>query len=339
MITGSSFPKNMLLNRILYKNPSDHTIDGKQFEVERQMWFTEISGNDDIPTRGACGEEIVILSELYDVGPEPDSYIDSMREYLSSFRDKGVEVEIPPRIPEKPLSGAVFTYKGSLTFPPCSQVATWIVSSSIKSLTYTQLGLLQSKNITAGDAGTNRPIQPRSGRQVYYHQIYRPTREHQFSELSACNYRDPAATCEQPRCVNNIGRQSGFSPPNSCRVKQETIPTVSYLRTVTTEKRKSAIVGTDENLLQAVLVLATILAILLIAMLSLVASRIGFPIFNSLSVAMVKTDHRLSVFEAALSDEEIEEEEQEECEEESEENIDIEKGTIPDNEGINLVGK
>lgn len=69
-----------------------------------------------------------------------------------------------------PTTNEIFyTYKGSLTTPPCSETVTWILFTQVPRIGYSQLyefeQLDNNENTFVGD--TNRNLQPLNGRKVY----------------------------------------------------------------------------------------------------------------------------------------------------------------------------
>ncbi len=65
----------------------------------------------------------------------------------------------------------LYTYKGSLTTPPCSEIVTWLVVNQPQSISKEQVTLINSfyRNNTkfAGGNGNNRAVQPLNERNIY----------------------------------------------------------------------------------------------------------------------------------------------------------------------------
>ncbi len=83
-----------------------------------------------------------------------------------------------PRIPLMPLiknlninKQNLYTYKGSLTTPPCSEIVTWLVINQPQTISREQVALINSlyRNDTkfAGGQGNNRAVQPLNERYIY----------------------------------------------------------------------------------------------------------------------------------------------------------------------------
>jgi hypothetical protein len=65
----------------------------------------------------------------------------------------------------------LYTYKGSLTTPPCSEIVTWLVVNQPQAISREQVAAINSlyRNNTrfAGGKGNNRAVQPLNERLIY----------------------------------------------------------------------------------------------------------------------------------------------------------------------------
>ncbi|KAG8260996.1 carbonate dehydratase activity protein [Homalodisca vitripennis] len=84
-----------------------------------------------------------------------------------------------------------FTYKGSLTTPPCLEVVTWIDFKHPIYLSHSQLGAFRKLRSVEGYMTHNaRPIQPLSGRPVWYN-----VQEYPDSSATSLHLTTPLLLC------------------------------------------------------------------------------------------------------------------------------------------------
>eukprot|EP01064_Diplonema_japonicum_P021008 TRINITY_DN30557_c0_g1_i1.p1 TRINITY_DN30557_c0_g1~~TRINITY_DN30557_c0_g1_i1.p1 ORF type:complete len:393 (+),score=67.77 TRINITY_DN30557_c0_g1_i1:42-1220(+) len=270
---GSLFREDMLLQKIIFKTPSEHTMEGQRFNVERQMWFIpkdkayEEDGTKRRPEyHFSCKEDIVVVSDFFQNGTAMDPFIENLRPHLTAARDQNKEkMTMPAVAPDTYPGGDVYVYKGSLPYPPCTETVTWVISSKVLSVTQAQLGLVTS---LTPNTVHQRPKRTTNGREVRVHKVYRPLRRGRFAELTTCNHRNP-------NCANTSKCPSGgFSPPQ-CTSQ------FSYSPAPPTPSPPVPVLSdSSEKLLTTVLVLATFLAVFMVSFMLVASSKMRIPLVD-----------------------------------------------------------
>lgn len=140
--------KEYKLLQFHYHAGSEHKIDGKQFPLE--VHFVHKNSDTDF----------AVLSVMFKEGAE-NAFL---KNYMKDFPAEKGEKKGDSKIALKslfPKNTAYFTYKGSLTTPPCSEVVTWYVLKNPVTASKEQLdsfGKMLKKNF--------RPVEPLEGREV-----------------------------------------------------------------------------------------------------------------------------------------------------------------------------
>lgn len=174
---------------IIFHSPSEHTIDGKQFDLEMQVIHYGRS-------KGDISNQVV-LSILFKNSPgRYNKFLDKIDFFnLPSPKDPTVELQHDFFIPSvfidsdeddviamEPFS--FYTYEGSLSFPPCTERTTYFVTADPVPLSNTVIELFKEALIRPMEAETNekgeltsiqidsvnennRETQPLNGRNVY----------------------------------------------------------------------------------------------------------------------------------------------------------------------------
>lgn len=136
-----------------FHQPSEHTIDGQSFPMELHIVHANEAGN--LAVVGvmlAEGEaENVAYSTMFNNLPveegEPDEETDIM-------------INVMDLLPEN--TDTYFTYEGSLTTPPCTEIVRWLVLAEPVTLSAEQIaafGEIYSNNA--------RPVQPLNTRDLF----------------------------------------------------------------------------------------------------------------------------------------------------------------------------
>ena len=153
-LTGQGFWSQYKLHDMVYHTPSEHTLEGKRYPVERQLIFKPSDVEALQQIHGRIPQ--IIISELYEVGSE-DLMIQSMQKAGLVSNDMGSGSEIQLDLSFRPsfnfLKEEFFVYPGSETVPPCQEVVTWHVSAKVRTLSSTQLSLI--KDIIKGLTSTH----------------------------------------------------------------------------------------------------------------------------------------------------------------------------------------
>ena len=153
VIAGGGFEllgKTYELGRIHFHRPAETLINGKRYDMEAQMLHLSADG------------EMAVVSVLLEQGNENPL----VQQALNNLPlDKGGEVAPPDQTLDAnlllPPERAYYTFKGSLTTPPCTENVLWVVLKSSQTLSPAQLGIFQ--RLYPPNA---RPVQPDFGRMI-----------------------------------------------------------------------------------------------------------------------------------------------------------------------------
>ncbi|OWM73786.1 alpha carbonic anhydrase 7 [Punica granatum] len=150
-----------VLQQCHWHSPSEHSIDGKRFDVELHLVHETPNG------------EAAVVGIMYKYGPR-DTFLSSIMDHLGAIAETGeaekaIGVVHPKGI--KILGRKYYRYIGSLTTPPCTENVKWIIFQKVMTVARKHVELLRDS--VNDDAELNaRPLQPVNGRNI---QLY--TRE------------------------------------------------------------------------------------------------------------------------------------------------------------------
>lgn len=133
-----------------FHDPSEHTVAGKSFAMENHLVH-----------KSADGKRLAVVGVLIEAGAENAAYNDifaKMPKKAHEKADLGPAVDLLGLLPKGRL---YYTYPGSLTTPPCSEVVTWLVLKSPIQLPQGRIDAF--KGIVNHNA---RPVQPVNGRKI-----------------------------------------------------------------------------------------------------------------------------------------------------------------------------
>ena len=176
-----------IAEEIVFHSPSEHTINGEQYDMEMQVIHTGKS-------KGSIGKQVV-LSILFKNKPGVhNKFIDKLDFFnLPNKIDKYREIKQNLFIPHVFLesdtedsftinSFSFFTYQGSISSPPCSERTIVYVATSPAPIGFTALAMFQEaiKNrdfnpdgdievSSLGGASNNRETQVLNGRAIFYY--------------------------------------------------------------------------------------------------------------------------------------------------------------------------
>ena len=128
--------------------PSEHHIDGKSYPLELHLLHSQVFG------------DVAVVSMMFDIGdadPVVQEIIDNVPGEVGTSELTGV-LNARGLMP-KDLG--YYSYKGSMTTPPCAEPVDWFLMLEIGTVSQAQVDAL--KAIT-GD--NNRPLQALGGREV-----------------------------------------------------------------------------------------------------------------------------------------------------------------------------
>ncbi|PHT46847.1 Alpha carbonic anhydrase 7 [Capsicum baccatum] len=111
------------LKQVHWHTPSEHTIDGKRFDMEGHL----VHETDD-------GKNIAVIGILYEIGLLPDLFLKIIEKDLKALADKKDAEKaigiIDPNLIK--LDGKkYYRNMGSLTVPPCSENVVWTIDGKL----------------------------------------------------------------------------------------------------------------------------------------------------------------------------------------------------------------
>ena len=119
-----------------WHSPSEHTIDGKQFDAELHVVHLGTGDNDG---------KLLVVGILFDaVGAHNSDTIDFMDDFEWSNDDEGEKFDSDVGDLLHGMEDKRFYhYSGSLTTPPCSEIVTWNVMREVQYMKHSDLVKLQ----------------------------------------------------------------------------------------------------------------------------------------------------------------------------------------------------
>jgi carbonic anhydrase len=136
------------LETVTPHTPSEHHIDGKSYPLELQLLHSQTFG------------DVAVVSLLFDIGDANQSVQEIIDHAPSSVGTSEVTGILNARDYMTKDIG-YYSYKGSMTTPPCSEPVDWFVMLEIGTVSQEQVDAL--KALTGEN---NRPLQPLGGREV-----------------------------------------------------------------------------------------------------------------------------------------------------------------------------
>lgn len=154
-INGSDF----FLQQAHWHSPSEHTINGRRYDLELHM----------VHHTNSTPEEVVVVGLLYKIG-RPDPFLSKLEKYIREMVDEIEEEEIGEIHPsEIRLKGrSYYRYMGSLTVPPCTEGVVWIINHKIRTISREQVKLLREAVHDHAERNA-RPLQPQNEREIVFH--------------------------------------------------------------------------------------------------------------------------------------------------------------------------
>ncbi|OIT33506.1 PREDICTED: bifunctional monodehydroascorbate reductase and carbonic anhydrase nectarin-3-like [Nicotiana attenuata] len=146
------------LKQCHWHTPSEHTINGKRFNLEAHL----VHESDDGKT--------AVIGIMYKIG-RPDSFLSMIEKDLKALAStKGVERAIGTIDPKliKMDGKKYYRYIGSLTVPPCTEDVVWTIDRKVKTITKRQMKLI--REAVHDESETNaRPAQPVNRRPIKFY--------------------------------------------------------------------------------------------------------------------------------------------------------------------------
>ncbi|MCA9913689.1 MAG: carbonic anhydrase family protein [Anaerolineae bacterium] len=156
-------------NRIIYEDkaydliqfhfhkPSEHTINGEMYEMELHLVH-----------KHAASGMLAVIGVMITQGEEKNEAYRMLFDHLPAqvgTPDEKPTLQINPAdlLPDDPMH--FYTYEGSLTTPPCSEIVRWLIMTRPVALSAEQIA-------TFGEiySGNARPVQPRNKRDLFTNQ-------------------------------------------------------------------------------------------------------------------------------------------------------------------------
>jgi len=128
---------------------SEHTVSGQQFPLEAHLVHQNTAG------------ALAVVSVLFEAGndnPFLSNFTDNLPQSEGQSFTSADMVNVENILP---ADTGYYTYDGSLTTPPCSEIATWVVMKSPVQASSTQL-----QNMLDVLDNNYRPIQGLNGREI-----------------------------------------------------------------------------------------------------------------------------------------------------------------------------
>ncbi len=137
------------LETITPHTPSEHHVDGKSYALELQLLHSQVFG------------DVAVVSRLYDIG-EADPVI---QEIIDNAPSEVGTSEVTGILNARGLMTrdlGYYSYKGSMTTPPCAEPVDWFIMLEVGTVSQAQVDALKA---VTGD--NNRPLQALGGRDVF----------------------------------------------------------------------------------------------------------------------------------------------------------------------------
>ncbi|XP_014469159.1 PREDICTED: carbonic anhydrase 1-like [Dinoponera quadriceps] len=154
---------------------SEHTLDYIRFPMELQVIHIKhgIKSPKDAIILGAR-DGIVIVSFFLQVSAMDNPYLDHIVSNLWRIIKPNSKVNIPPFPLEwifAPFDRDYYTYNGSLSQPPCSEIVTWIIQKEPIVISALQVERFRKICSVDGPLLLNcRPVQPLNERDIYFYE-------------------------------------------------------------------------------------------------------------------------------------------------------------------------
>ncbi|XP_058747185.1 carbonic anhydrase Nec1-like [Vicia villosa] len=124
------------LHQAHWHSPSEHTINGRRYEVELHLVHesTKVNGK----------SEIAVIGILYKIG-EPNSILTEWSKYIKLMLNTEAQISIGVVDPSHIHFGGrkYYRYIGSLTVPPCTEGVIWIINKKLRFVSVEQVKLLR----------------------------------------------------------------------------------------------------------------------------------------------------------------------------------------------------
>jgi carbonic anhydrase len=155
---GPLFSTKYYLKQWHYHIPSEHTIDGKQYNAKVHYVHVSLSGH------------IAVFGWFLNRGTMNNTVIQALLDVASDIPEDGDSAKVEVALQLSHLE-SYYYYPGSLTAPPCYETVDWFVFPTPLSISSAQFNafydLFFENNFDTVNI-TNRPVQDLNGRVVTY---------------------------------------------------------------------------------------------------------------------------------------------------------------------------
>lgn len=130
-----------------FHTPSEHTVEGKSYPAEVHLVHAADDGT------------LAVIGVFYEVGDANEALAKFMDEMPNVGAADPINFDAAELLP---ADRTTYTYDGSLTTPPCSEVVSWHVMKAPVSISQEQLDALEEMH----GVENNRPVQPLNDREI-----------------------------------------------------------------------------------------------------------------------------------------------------------------------------
>ena len=150
-------------DRVVFKAPSEHTVEGHHFPLEMQLHHRFISLRDSLNDR-ATNSSSAVLSVLFELGTE--------HPLISSILSNDASLDLSSLSPDGFQFSDFYLYDGAETTFPCEENVRWAVLAKPRQLSSDQLTFFQSKwadnlAFARGNGNNKATVNSYEGRPVF----------------------------------------------------------------------------------------------------------------------------------------------------------------------------
>ncbi|RZC91713.1 hypothetical protein C5167_027776 [Papaver somniferum] len=156
------------LDRVHWHSPSEHTINGKRYDLELHMVHKNVRL-----------QKVAVVAVLYKICSGcTDSFLSMLESAIceiSAGTEKKVSLGLVDPNDIDVGSREYYRYKGSLTTPPCTEGVIWTIKKQVMTVSKEQVMSLRIA-VHDGAIGNARPLQAINNRHIlYYHPWFQTT--------------------------------------------------------------------------------------------------------------------------------------------------------------------
>ncbi|XP_031829517.1 carbonic anhydrase 1 [Nomia melanderi] len=154
---------------------SEHTIDYVRYPMELQVYHLRHDFKSPMDAIAIeAYNSMLVVSFLFQITNADNPYLDHIITNLWRIQQPGKKVHISPFPLEwffSPFEKNYYTYGGSLTQPPCSEIVTWILHPEPIAVSSFQVAQFRSLCSANGPILLNcRPVQRINNRNIYFYE-------------------------------------------------------------------------------------------------------------------------------------------------------------------------